>query len=30
LLGLMVLAAASFAKRRAASQQISEFPGPSI
>src|ERR1700726_1624391 len=30
LLGLMVLAAASFAKRRAASQQISELPGPSI
>jgi MFS family permease len=30
LLGLAVLAAASFAKRRAASQQIPEFPDPSI
>ena len=30
LLGLAVLAAASFAKRRAASQQVPEFPDPSI
>jgi MFS family permease len=30
LLGLAVLAVASFAKRRAASQQVSEFPDPSI
>jgi MFS family permease len=30
LLGLAVLVAASFAKRRAASQQVSEFPDPSI
>ena len=30
LLGLAVLAAASFAKRRAASQQIAEFPDPRI
>ena len=30
LLGLAVLAVASFAKRRATSQQVSEFPDPSI
>jgi heme exporter protein D len=30
LLGLAVLAAASFAKRRAAPQQVAEFPDPSI
>src|SRR3979490_3033866 len=30
LLGLAVLAVASFAKRRAVSQQVSEFPDPSI
>jgi predicted MFS family arabinose efflux permease len=30
LLGLAVLVATSFAKRRAASQQVPEFPDPSI
>jgi heme exporter protein D len=30
LLGLAVLAVASFAKRRATSQQVPEFPDPSI
>jgi hypothetical protein len=30
LLGLAVLAAASFAKRRASLQQVPEFPDPSI
>jgi hypothetical protein len=29
-LGLAVLVVASFAKRRAASQRVSEFPDPSI